>query len=101
MAREEKGTKKAVKKSTTKAVKSTAKKVAPKKKTREYKVEEQKPKIISFAYMFFLMIGVALAFVAITLKVVGDIDSSLMFVCLIIALVFVIMSSFFKRICEK
>ena len=98
MAKEvKKGSKKvaAKKEVATKKVKSVKKKAAPR------RVEKKNPNnMINIIYMFLLMLGVSLVFVALTLKISNYIDNSTTLTCLGIALASIIISVFVKKLNE-
>ena len=79
-----------------------AKKVnAVKKKSAPRRVEKKNPSnMINIIYMFLLMLGVSLVFVALTLKISNYIDNSTTLTCLGIALASIIISVFVKKLNE-
>lgn len=101
MAKEvKKGSKKVAAKPAAKAVKKAPVKKAAKKVVREPRVVKKDNTAISVVYMFLLILGVALVFVSLTLKLAGYADTRLMLTCLGIALVILILSAFVKKMAE-
>ena len=104
MAKEEKGKKKvataAAKKtvSAAKTARKTVRKSAPRKKV-ETRVENNS-NIIPIVYMFLLILGISLIFVALTLKIANYINSTVTLTCLGVALVLLIISAFVKKMNE-
>ena len=91
--------KKGAKKTGTKAATKTVRKAAPKKTAvRAKAVETNNNNLVSVFYMFLLILGISLVFVAVTLKVANYIDTKIMFTSLGIAFVLLILSVFVKRI---
>ena len=96
MAKEiKKGNKKVVAKPAAKNIKK-----APARSTKVVNTTKKENGIIPVIYMFLLILGIALVFVSLTLKTVGEIDTRLMITCLGIALVMLIISAFIKKMNE-